>query len=121
MEVPEVSEPNWPDDVERLLAALIDLPSAERSVRIMRLCAHNLELQAEVEALLAAHESADCFLQTGKILGTGILRLAIDEEGGRIGGDPHLSTDAEIRSALPARIGRYRIVRNRGRRHGMCV
>ena len=106
-----MSEPNWPD-VERVLATLIDLPSAERSVRIIRLCAHNPELQAEVEALLAAHESADSFLETGKPLRTGILRLGIDEQkAGRSAGDTLLSTGAEIKSALPARIGRYRIVR----------
>ena len=62
-----MSSSDWPD-IERVLATLIELPRDERSARIAQLCAHNLEMRAEVESLLAAHESAESFMQTGSQL-----------------------------------------------------
>ena len=62
-----MSSSDWPN-VERVLATVIELPKAERCARIAQLCAHNSELRAEVESLLAAHESAESFMQTGSLL-----------------------------------------------------
>ncbi|HYL84910.1 MAG TPA: serine/threonine-protein kinase [Candidatus Angelobacter sp.] len=57
-----MSRSDW-SEVERVLATVIDLPKAERQSRVMDLCAGNQGLRAEVESLLAAHESADSFLE----------------------------------------------------------
>ena len=59
-----MSNANW-SDVERLLATVIELPKAERAARLDELCASRPELRAEVESLLAAHESADSFMEEG--------------------------------------------------------
>lgn len=53
---------DWPD-IERVLATVIDLPKAERFARIVELCGDNPELHAEVKSLLAAHDSAETFLE----------------------------------------------------------
>ena len=53
---------HW-SEVERVLATVIDLPKTERTARIVQLCADNPDLRAEVESLLAAHESAATFLE----------------------------------------------------------
>lgn len=50
-------------DVEDVLAAVIDLPLAERSARIGQLCRDRAELRDEVESLLMAHERAASFLE----------------------------------------------------------
>jgi len=52
----------WPD-VERVLAAVIDLPENERGVRLDELCGDRSQLRAEVESLLAAHRNAGAFLK----------------------------------------------------------
>jgi eukaryotic-like serine/threonine-protein kinase len=57
-----VSPSDW-SNVERVLATIIDLPKNERTARIVQLCRDNPELRAEVESLLAAHESADSFME----------------------------------------------------------
>ena len=50
-------------DVEGVLAAVMNLPATERSARLTQMCGDRLELRAEVESLLAAHEKAVSFLE----------------------------------------------------------
>jgi tetratricopeptide (TPR) repeat protein len=57
-----MSPVEW-QDVEAVLAAVMDLPPTERSARIMQLCVDRPELRAEVESLLTAHEKAASFLE----------------------------------------------------------
>jgi serine/threonine protein kinase/Tfp pilus assembly protein PilF len=104
-----MSSPDWPN-VERLLATVIELPKTERSARVAQLCAHNSELRAEVESLLAAHESAESFMET---LPPDSLRLAVadDVDASHEDGNEAPSLWPETKAALPARIGHYRIVR----------
>jgi serine/threonine protein kinase/Tfp pilus assembly protein PilF len=104
-----MSSSEWPN-VERILATVIELAKAERSARIAQLCAHNSKLQAEVESLLAAHESAESFMQT---LPPGSLRFAIadDVDASHEAGKEAPSLWPETKAALPAQIGHYRIVR----------
>ena len=53
---------DW-QDIEGVLAEAMDLPAVERSARIIQLCGDRLELKAEVESLLTAHEKAASFLE----------------------------------------------------------
>jgi len=53
---------DW-QDIERVLAAVMDLPPHERSAHIVQLCVDRPELRAEVESLLTAHEKAASFLE----------------------------------------------------------
>jgi tetratricopeptide (TPR) repeat protein len=107
-----MSSSDWPD-IERVLATLIELPKDERSARIAQLCAHNSELRAEVESLLAAHESAESFMQTGSLLQPDSFRLAVadDVDGSHVVGSGVPSPWPEMKAALPTRIGHYRIIR----------
>jgi serine/threonine protein kinase len=50
-------------DVEGVLAAVMELTAAERSARITQMCGDRADLRAEVESLLAAHEKAASFLE----------------------------------------------------------
>ena len=52
---------DW-QEVERVLAIVIDLPENDRARRLDDLCGDRLRLRAEVESLLAAHRDADAFL-----------------------------------------------------------
>lgn len=62
-----MSRVNW-HDVEGVLAAVMDLPPTERSVRIAQLCGDRPELRAEVESLLTAHEKAASFLEVDTLV-----------------------------------------------------
>lgn len=108
-----MSSSDW-TEVERVLATVIELPKAERPARVVQLCGHNAALQAEVESLLAAHESADSFMATGSLLQAGRDRLAVTKKADArcLAGNGVLSLDSEMMAAaLPTRIGRYRIIR----------
>src|SRR5215831_12951591 len=107
-----MSSPDWPY-VERVLATVIDLPKDERSARIAHLCPNNPSLRAEVESLLAAHESAESFMQTRSLLQSDSFRLAVadDVDASHVAGDGVASLRPEMKGALPARIGHYRIIR----------
>jgi serine/threonine protein kinase/Tfp pilus assembly protein PilF len=108
-----MSPSDW-TDVERVLATVIELPKAERSARVVELCAHNAALRAEVESLLMAHESADSFMETGSLLKAGRDQLAVTKKADAscLAGNGVLSLDSEMTAApLPTRIGRYRILR----------
>ena len=62
-----MSRGNW-SEVERVLSTVIDLPKEERKARVSQLCSSDPQLRAEVESLLAAHESAqDSFLRCGAL------------------------------------------------------
>ena len=53
---------DW-QDVEGVLAAVMDLPATERSARITELCGDRQELRVEVESLITAYEKAASFLE----------------------------------------------------------
>ena len=53
---------DW-QDVERVLAVIMDLPATERWVHVAQMCGDRADLRAEVESLLAAHERAVSFLE----------------------------------------------------------
>jgi serine/threonine protein kinase len=53
---------DW-QDIEDVLAAVIELQTTERSARIAELCGDRAALRAEVESLLTAHEKAASFLE----------------------------------------------------------
>jgi eukaryotic-like serine/threonine-protein kinase len=67
--------------VERVFEAALELPVAERSAYVAAACGDDAAIRAEVESLLAAHQRSGRFL------------------------------DADLASALPVSIGRYRIIR----------
>ena len=52
---------SW-QEVETILAAVIELPKDARAARVDQLCGDRVELRAEVESLLAAHEEAAGFM-----------------------------------------------------------
>lgn len=52
---------SW-QEVERVLAEILDLPDAERMFRLDTLCATHADLEEQVRSLLAAHNSAGSFL-----------------------------------------------------------
>jgi hypothetical protein len=66
-----VSKAEW-QDIEGVLAAVMDLPPAERSARIAQLCCDRPELQAEVESLLEAHEKAASFLDVETLVDSSV-------------------------------------------------
>ena len=53
---------DW-QEVERVLAAVMELPATERFIRVAQLCADRPQIRVEVESLLAASEKVDTFLQ----------------------------------------------------------
>jgi len=57
-----VSAVSW-QEVERVLAEILDLPEAERILRLETLCAGHADLEAQVKSLLAAHNSAGSFFE----------------------------------------------------------
>jgi non-specific serine/threonine protein kinase/serine/threonine-protein kinase len=57
-----VSQPDW-SEVEEVMTAALDLEEEERTTYLARRCAHQPELRAEVESLLAADRRAGSFLQ----------------------------------------------------------
>ena len=56
-----MSSVNW-QDVERVLATVMDLSEHDRATRLDELCGDRAQLRAEVESLLAAHKNAGAFL-----------------------------------------------------------
>ena len=56
-----MSSVDW-QDVERVLATVMDLPENDRAARLDELCGDRAQLRAEVESLLAAHKNAGAFL-----------------------------------------------------------
>src|SRR5215471_11244756 len=56
-----MSSVDW-QDVERVLATIIDLPEHDRAARLDELCGDHVQLRSEVESLLAAHKNAGVFL-----------------------------------------------------------
>ena len=57
-----MSGASW-QEVERVLAEILDLPDAERLLRLETLCAGHADLEARVRSLLAAYNSAGSFLE----------------------------------------------------------
>jgi len=57
-----VSAASW-QEVETVPAEILDLPDAERMLRLETLCAGHADLEAQVRSLLAAHNSAGSFLE----------------------------------------------------------
>ena len=56
-----MSTVDW-QDVERVLACVIELPENDRAARLDELCGDHHQLRAEVESLLAAHRNSGAFL-----------------------------------------------------------
>ena len=59
---------DW-QEIEKVLATVMDLPPGERPARIAQLCADRPEIRTEVESLLAAHEKAASFLEGSTQIG----------------------------------------------------
>ncbi len=64
-----MSRVDW-QEVERVLATVMELPESERAARVYELCGERGELRAEVESLLAAHKNAGGFLDIETKLGS---------------------------------------------------
>ena len=77
-------------EVEKAFEALLELPEGEQEPFLAREYAHDPELWAEVESLLRAHRAAGSFLEPSPTHELGVLRPSPP--------------------ALPAIIGRYRII-----------
>jgi eukaryotic-like serine/threonine-protein kinase len=83
--------------VDRILEAVLDLPAEHRSAFLTGACAGDEELQSEVQALVAAHDQRDVFLEQSA-WNDGIRLLA--------GGDAS--------TVIGETLGDYRIVRRLG-------
>jgi non-specific serine/threonine protein kinase/serine/threonine-protein kinase len=83
-------------EIEKVLAAAMDLEEPERCAYLDRACQGRPEVRAEVDALLAAHQQAGDFIEA-----------AIASEAGRA--EP---LDAQL---LSRRIGAYKLVKELGR------
>jgi len=70
--------------VDRILEAALDLPTQDRSAFLSTACADDEELLTEVQALVAAHDHQDAFLE-GSLWGSGMRLLANDAASTVIG------------------------------------
>jgi eukaryotic-like serine/threonine-protein kinase len=70
--------------IDRILAAVLDLPTEDRSAFLTTACAGDEELLTEVQALVAAHNHQDAFLE-GSLWSTGMRLLASDAASTVIG------------------------------------
>ena len=55
-------DPERWNDVDQLLQSALELPAAEREPFLQRTCGGDVQLEAELRSLLAAHDRADGFL-----------------------------------------------------------
>src|SRR5262245_66344825 len=62
-----MSVPAW-DDLEALFHGALERPPADRGAFLMERCAGRPDLQAEVEALLRAHEEGASDLEVPRVL-----------------------------------------------------
>ena len=53
---------DW-QQIEEILASVLELPEEQRSARVEQLCAGNASLRSELQSLLAAHDHAGSFLE----------------------------------------------------------
>jgi serine/threonine protein kinase len=83
--------------IDRILEAVLDLPTEDRSAFLTTACAGDEELLTEVQALVAAHNHQDEFLE-GSLWSSGMRLLASDDASTVIG----------------ETLGDYRIVRRLG-------
>src|SRR5215831_984452 len=77
-----MSRVDW-QEVEAVLAVVLDLPATDRGARINELCDNRRELRAEVESLISAHERAASFLEVNTQIGSNGASLSL--EGNQIG------------------------------------
>ena len=57
-----MKQTDW-QQIEQILASVLELPDEQRSARVDQLCAGNSSLRNEVLSLLAAHNHAGSFLE----------------------------------------------------------
>jgi serine/threonine protein kinase/tetratricopeptide (TPR) repeat protein len=101
----EVDE-RW-DKADRLFESALDLPVAERRTFVERTCAEDTALRDRVFALLVAEERSRRFLGRSAV---DVLAEPVERETCGEGSRPD-----EGDSAIPPRIGRYRVIREIGR------
>jgi serine/threonine protein kinase/Tfp pilus assembly protein PilF len=96
-----MKQPDW-QEIEQIVAAVLELPAEERADRVEQLCREDLELRREVESLLAAEKQASSFLNVETRIVSGSARLFASREA------------FKTQAAMPSMIGRYRIIRQLG-------
>ena len=90
--------------IKDLFAEAIELTPEARAESIARICAGDLSLRCELEALLDAHDRAGRFMERGA--------LDIPEAAQAVVDATQSAVPARV---LPTRFGGYRIVRELGR------
>ncbi|HEY8563528.1 MAG TPA: protein kinase [Pyrinomonadaceae bacterium] len=99
----ERADQNWEKVVEIFEAAL-EIPAARRSAFVEEACGADKNLRREVEALLAADEKAQEFIETPAVADAS---LTVFYEG--------FIADPTTNSFLPRKIGAFRLIREIGR------
>ena len=99
-----MDQDRW-NQVDKLLQSALERPVAERDVFLMRACIGDQQLEHEVRSLLAAHESADSFLNAPAI------DLAARQLTGGRGGD---TVQAGADPLIGQTLSHYRIVEKLG-------
>jgi tetratricopeptide (TPR) repeat protein len=90
--------------IKDLFAAAIELTPEARAESVARICADDLSLRRELEALLDAHDRAGRFMEHGALDIPEAAQVVVDA-----------TQSAVPARALPTRFGGYRIVRELGR------
>src|SRR5262245_55757137 len=70
-----VSSIDW-EDIDSILAIVMELPENARAARVYELCGDCVALRAEIESLLAAHQNAGGFLAVDTKISSGLLARA---------------------------------------------
>ena len=101
--MPKLSPERW-QQAKALFHAALNQPAAERETFLAAACAEDLELRAEVEQLLAQHQTADAFLEASPFAGSDPALVPAGGQGGQAvwsrREDPGALPDLELRHVL---------------------